>query len=88
MYSRMKTLSDVLEEGVTSVREWEPGIYVVQTNHALDVLKSKVRSGEINAGSFAFVPGYVKELNELTKTPEGRKELLKRVWGDDWEKHA
>lgn len=42
----------------------------------------------INAGSFAFVPGYVKELNELTKTPEGRKELLKRVWGDDWEKHA
>ena len=84
---RPKTLKDIENEGVTSIREWEPGIYVVQTEMALRTLKEKVRNGEINSGFNAFVPDYIKELNEKSKTADGREEILKRLWGEDWNKH-
>ena len=83
----MKTLDAIETEVVTSIREWEPGIYVVQTEMALITLKEKVRNGEINSGFNAFVPDYIKELNEKSKTADGREEILKRLWGDDWNKH-
>ena len=54
----------VLEEGVTSVKEWLPGIYVVQTKKAEEDLKDRVRNGEINTGTNVFVPDYIKQLNE------------------------
>ena len=54
----------MLEEGVTSVREWSPGIYVVHTARVEENLKERVRNGEINSGTNVFVPDYVKELNE------------------------
>ena len=54
----------VLEEGVTSVKEWLPGIYVVQTKKAEEDLKDRVRNGEINSGTNVFVPDYIKQLNE------------------------
>lgn len=86
-YERPKTLEDIKNEKVMSIREWEPGIYVVQTEMALRTLKEKVRNGEINSGFNAFVPDYIKELNEKSKTTDGREEILKRLWGDDWNKH-
>ena len=85
---RPKTLKDIENEGVTSIREWEPGIYVIQTEMALRTLKEKVRNGEINSGFNAFVPDYVQELNEKSKTPEGQEEILKRLWGDKWKNHT
>jgi hypothetical protein len=54
----------VIGEGVTSVKEWLPGIYVVQTKKAEEDLKDRVRNGEINSGTNVFVPDYVKQLNE------------------------
>lgn len=54
----------VIEEGVTSVKEWLPGIYVVQTKKAEEDLKDRVRNGEINTGTNVFVPDYIKQLNE------------------------
>lgn len=78
---------DFEKEGITSIREIEPGMYLVQTEKVWKVLKDRVRNGEINSGFNAFVPDYVRELNEKSKTPEGQEEILKRLWGEDWRKH-
>ena len=75
-------IKEIIKEKVTLVREWQPGIYVVQTEKAYNDLKEKVATGEINNGFNAFVPDYIKEINSLS-----HEEILKRVWGDDWKNH-
>ena len=77
-----KTIESVIEEGIISLREWEPGTYVVQTEMGWNDLKEKVRNGELDCSFNAFVPDYVKELNSLS-----HEEILKRVWGEKWKEH-
>ena len=84
----METLNSIETERVTKIREIEPGTYIIQTEKVWKVLKEKVRNGEINSGFNAFVPDYVRELNEKSKTPEGREEILWRLWGEDWKNHT
>ena len=84
----METLNSIETERVTKIREIEPGTYIIQTEKVWKVLKEKVRNGEINSGFNAFVPDYVRELNEKSKTPEGREEILRKLWGEDWKNHT
>ena len=79
----MKTdINTIISEGIVSIREWEPGVYVVQTEKGWGYLKEKVRNGELDCSFNAFVPEYVKELNSLS-----HEEVLKRVWGEKWKEH-
>ena len=82
-----KSLEHIETEGVISIKELSPGIYIVHTEKTWETLKDRIRNGEVNSGFNAFVPSYVKEVNEKAKTPEGREEILRRLWGEDWEKH-
>lgn len=88
MWKQINILNAIENEGVTFVREIEPGTYIIQTEKVWKVLKEKVRNGEINSGFNAFVPDYVRELNEKSKTPEGQEEILRKLWGEDWKNHV
>lgn len=75
-------IDTIISEGIVSIREWEPGVYVVQTEKGWDDLKERVRNGELDNGFNAFVPEYIKELANMS-----HEEILKRVWGEKWQEH-
>ena len=58
------TLEDIEKEGIVSIKEWETGVYVIQTEKGWDKLKEDVSSGKVWGGWVNFVPDWVKELNK------------------------
>ena len=78
----MKTdISTIMSEGVVSIREWEPGVYVVQTERGWDCLKEKVRNGELDCSFNAFVPEHVKERSGPEYAGRSGEKWKEHEWG-------
>jgi len=56
-------IKDIIAEGLVSIREIEPGAYVVQTEKGWDRLKDDIASGKVWGGWHNYTPDWIRELN-------------------------